>query len=313
MNKVRGLFRTAPGVSASGAAPSPTIAGFTEPTPATGEAMRGIGTGGGRPSSQLSLRKETPQGSGSGTPIKTSINVPRPPVTSRNSSTNTTTVLSQKPGPRPKSPLLSRQRHPSSLQVSTAGISAEQHTPSLLSPTSPAKSSSSSSSSSDSSSPVESRIIKRPPRFQSPGGDAEDDDSEPAFLPYRAGTSAGSSGATTTQDLGATLRGDPRVSKRPAPGTSSIVSEEKTDQSQSSDSSASFSTAMGQPKNRLPGPGPLSPRRTAELAGRSPRGRVAREGSDGTPSMGSSFSDLDGELSFWSDCELWEMRLTGDK
>lgn len=35
--------------------------------------------------------------------------------------------------------------------------------------------------------------------------------------------------------------------------------------------------------------GPLSPKRTAELAGKS---------SDGTPSMGSSFSDLDGELYF---------------
>ena len=37
----------------------------------------------------------------------------------------------------------------------------------------------------------------------------------------------------------------------------------------------------------------LSPRRRAELARLSPRAR--REGSDGTPSMGSSFSDLDGE------------------
>lgn len=42
------------------------------------------------------------------------------------------------------------------------------------------------------------------------------------------------------------------------------------------------------------GPGPLSPRRTAELAGKSPSGKASREGSDGTPSMGSSFSDLDG-------------------
>lgn len=45
-------------------------------------------------------------------------------------------------------------------------------------------------------------------------------------------------------------------------------------------------------RNRLAGP--LSPRRTAELAGRSPG--KGREGSDGTPSMGSSFSDLDGEF-----------------
>jgi hypothetical protein len=46
-------------------------------------------------------------------------------------------------------------------------------------------------------------------------------------------------------------------------------------------------------------PGPLSPRRTAELAGRSPGNQskgYSREGSDGTPSMGSSYSDLDGKL-----------------
>lgn len=53
---------------------------------------------------------------------------------------------------------------------------------------------------------------------------------------------------------------------------------------------------------KQPAAGPLSPRRTAELAGRSPglvreRSSRGREGSDGTPSMGSSFSDLDGE--FW--------------
>lgn len=41
--------------------------------------------------------------------------------------------------------------------------------------------------------------------------------------------------------------------------------------------------------------GALSPRRAAELSGASTRGRTnRREGSDGTPSMGSSFSDLDG-------------------
>lgn len=39
--------------------------------------------------------------------------------------------------------------------------------------------------------------------------------------------------------------------------------------------------------------GPLSPRRTAELAG---TGKGSGKGSDGTPSMGSSFSDLDGTL-----------------
>jgi hypothetical protein len=74
-------------------------------------------------------------------------------------------------------------------------------------------------------------------------------------------------------------------------------------QSQTSDSSASSAT----PATRRPEPlhgtqrqrptGPLSPRRTVELAGRSPglKGK-GRQDSDGTPSMGSSFSDLDGML-----------------
>ena len=38
----------------------------------------------------------------------------------------------------------------------------------------------------------------------------------------------------------------------------------------------------------------MSPRRTAELTGRSPG--KGREGSEGSPSMGSSFSDLDGKF-----------------
>jgi len=69
-----------------------------------------------------------------------------------------------------------------------------------------------------------------------------------------------------------------------------------TQVSQTSDSSASSAA----PRRRVDvtggngkKPGPLSPRRTAELAGRSPG--KGREGSEGSPSMGSSFSDLDGE------------------
>jgi hypothetical protein len=273
MKKVRGLLGMVPG----------------SVTPASGSGI-------GRPASQLSVRKDTPQGSIPGTPIKTSVNVLRPQQATRNSIMNT----SQKSGPRSQSPVLPRQRPLSGLQVSTPGISKEDHDP-LVRSASPARSSSSSSSSS-SESPVESRIIKRPPRYKSAfdKDDAEDEDSEPAFLPYRGtGASAGSSGATTTQDLGATLRGDPKTSRRQAPGTSSVVSEAKTEttnQSQTSDSSTSSSQVLrGQQFRYRQPPGPLSPRRTAELAGRSPRGRVTREGSDGTPSMGSSFSDLDGE------------------
>ena len=103
-------------------------------------------------------------------------------------------------------------------------------------------------------------------------------------------------------DPSATLRGDPRNigSRRPAHKKSMDAAL----QSATSDSSTS-STALAP---RRPEPlrgtqrqiltGPLSPRRTAELAGRSPglKGK-GRQDSDGTPSMGSSFSDLDGTVS----------------
>ncbi|KAJ8128437.1 hypothetical protein O1611_g5197 [Lasiodiplodia mahajangana] len=153
--------------------------------------------------------------------------------------------------------------------------------------------SSSAASSSSSSSPAQSRIIRRPPRFQSNEGtsfadaDDEDEDVELAFLPYQPHTGAVASGQ---HDLSATLRGNLRDSgKRSFKGSE----RDHTHHSQTSDSSASsVLVSRGTIDKRS---GPLSPRRTMELAGRSPGGRskgYSRD-SDGTPSMGSSFSDLD--------------------
>jgi hypothetical protein len=157
---------------------------------------------------------------------------------------------------------------------------------------------SSSSSSSDSEPPMQSRLLRRPPRFSANklgrSGDADEEDDNPAFMPF----AAPSSSQTPHHDPSATLRGDPRSigTRRPAHKKSM----DATLQSATSDSSTS-STA---PAPRRPEPlhgtqrqrlsGPLSPRRTAELAGRSPglKGK-GRQDSDGTPSMGSSFSDLD--------------------
>jgi hypothetical protein len=70
--------------------------------------------------------------------------------------------------------------------------------------------------------------------------------------------------------------------------------------SQTSDSSASSTAprrgeAVGKDGARIGGGrgiNPLSPKRTAQLSGRG------REGSEGSPSMGSSFSDLDGMFLF---------------
>lgn len=102
----------------------------------------------------------------------------------------------------------------------------------------------------------------------------------------------------THHDPSATLRGDPRsIGRR----TNSHRKSMEAVQSQTSDSSASSTAPVSRRPETLHSThrqrpaGPLSPRRTEELAGRSPgvKGK-GREGSDGTPSMGSSFSDLDG-------------------
>jgi len=147
---------------------------------------------------------------------------------------------------------------------------------------------------------MQSRLLRRPPRFSSnklgQSQDADEEDDEPAFMPFAAGPAD----TATHHDPSATLRGDPRnIGRRPAHKKSMDAAL----QSQTSDSSASSAT----PATRRPEPlhgtqrqrptGPLSPRRTVELAGRSPglKGK-GRQDSDGTPSMGSSFSDLDGML-----------------
>jgi hypothetical protein len=161
---------------------------------------------------------------------------------------------------------------------------------------------SSSSDSSSDSEPAQSRLLRRPPRFQSHKegrkADGDDDDEDaPAFLPFSI-----SGGPQSTQtDPSATLRDPMQINRRTTPKKSIEVIQ----QSQTSDSSASSTTQAIRPALKSPGHqqrplGPLSPRRTAELAGRSPIGRGkngGREGSDGTPSMGSSFSDLDGKCS----------------
>ncbi|KAK8929341.1 Autophagy-related protein 29 [Metarhizium anisopliae] len=153
--------------------------------------------------------------------------------------------------------------------------------------------SSSNESSDEESSPAQSRIIRRPPRFQQQEAaktypDDGDDELEPAFQPFQASDQPG-------QDLASTLKGDGRASGR---RNHKNPMREYLHQSQTSDDSSTGSpTAIPRPKSKESKiPGPLSPRRTAELAGRSPSGKgkaSSREGSDGTPSMGSSFSDLD--------------------
>lgn len=177
-------------------------------------------------------------------------------------------------------------------------------------------------SSDDSSSPAQSRIIRRPPRFQQQQhhdrdgvrssflDEMEEEEAEPAFLPFRAKAhadagDAGDNGSAQYTDPGATLRGDPRdfaanAARRLQNATGVDLTQGKgkgkekerilhrSGTSDSSASSAAFVSKRSVGDRRQPS-NPLSPRRTAELKGKG----YSREGSDGTPSMGSSFSDLD--------------------
>lgn len=148
--------------------------------------------------------------------------------------------------------------------------------------------SSSNESSDDESSPAQSRIIRRPPRLKQQNAaenyqDDGDEESEPAFQPYQA------SSDQKGQDLASTLKGHEGATWRT---THRSPTRDAVHQSQTSDDSSTGSSAAArQQKSREPKmPGLLSPRQNTELAGKSP----SQEGSEGTPSMGSSYSDLDG-------------------
>ncbi|KAL2020994.1 hypothetical protein VTK56DRAFT_7768 [Thermocarpiscus australiensis] len=301
---------------------------------ATAESRRRTSSGGGRAPSALSMRKETAtplrkneeEYGGAGTVgASTKSTLPMRPQSSRNSSANTAVLSQNQPGPRPVTAtarLSDPQRRRLSYLPTPSTQQQQQEEDTEVTPSSPAALTSSSSSSSSSESLVQSRIIRRPPRFQPKGptaaggggaldsggdGDGDDDDDpEPAFLPFKPQDPTQDTGSSG-QDLGATLRGDMRdLVGRRAP----LVAAADAHQSQTSDSSAGSAALVSRRPGTATGAGagverrvlagqrgPLSPRRTAELAGRGPassRGKGAsREGSDGTPSMGSSFSDLD--------------------
>ncbi|CZT06526.1 related to Autophagy-related protein 29 [Rhynchosporium agropyri] len=262
------------GVSKGSAAPSPVPWNNSES--GGGEGMRRTGSGGGGPrvASALSSRKDTPvpknESPTSGRPLA--------PPFSRTSSANTTITSRNLPpptSPRPQHAVLKRSLSPAP---------KPRHIPTsqTLSP--------SSSSSSESVPTHQSRLLRRPSRFSKksssgkPPSDLIEDseDEEPAFMPI------------LHQDPSATLRGDPRnISTRGKGPAHGSTSRKQVEQSQTSDSSASstpVSAAVDKAVRNERPVGPLSPRRTAELAGTR---KGSGKGSDGTPSMGSSFSDLD--------------------
>ncbi|KAI1734795.1 hypothetical protein F4680DRAFT_329915 [Xylaria scruposa] len=248
-----------------------------------------------RAPSSTSIRKDTPLPlNEQNTPTSSMRSTPRPTST-RNSSTKTAFFTTRNLVSGTKGtgkPGADAQRHRlASLPIAANDEDQDDQDDQVADSRDPGPaelSSVASSSSSSSSSPAQSRIIRRPPRFQGNDGpsfaddDDDDDDVEPAFLPYRP---------QAEHDLSATLRGNPRDS-----GKKSLKGSDRhrIHHSQTSDSSTSSAPMSRGANDRRPS-GPLSPRRTMESMGRSPGGKskgYSRD-SDGTPSMGSSFSDLD--------------------
>ncbi|KAI0522217.1 hypothetical protein F5B22DRAFT_593336 [Xylaria bambusicola] len=294
-SQVRAQMRKAAAAAKVSPAPSPQPqsleGGFSADPP------RYVGsTGQPRAPSSTSIRRDSPlPRNEQNTPSSSMRSTPRP-VPTRNSSTNTASYTTRNLGGGTKGSSKSGtdlQRRLTSLPITTNVDDQDDKEYQETDPNSPGPAESSSATSSSSSSPAQSRIIRRPPRCQgnegpSFAGDDDDEDEDPAFLPYRPQNSGATSGQS---DLGATLRGDTRDSgKRTVKGSG----RDHIHHSQTSDSSASSAPVSRSTHGRRIN-GPLSPRRTLELAGRSPGGKAKTysRDSDGTPSMGSSFSDLD--------------------
>ncbi|KAL3420365.1 hypothetical protein PVAG01_08864 [Phlyctema vagabunda] len=285
--QVRAQMRKVGASKGSNASPIP--GSITE---SGGEAMRRTGSGGPGPRvpSSLSTRKDSPI-------PKNETSIPTPsgramaPPFSRTSSGGTIHSRNLPPQNSPRLAQAILNRRSISPPPRTRTVEPQ--------PDSPSSPEESSSESSSDSGPAQSRLIRRPPRFTSQAHgqseDGDDDDDGSAFMPFAA---AGGD-SNTHHDPSETLREDPRDATRRIPTRKGT---DISHQSQTSDSS----TSSAAPVSRLPTTkdlpqrsrptGPLSPRRTAELAGRSSGGKgkgVGRHDSDGTPSMGSSFSDLD--------------------
>jgi len=289
-----------------GASNTPTPTPGSQPLTAGGVAMKRLGSGGAsRAPSQLSIRSRdspVPRTGDSGT------GTPRPgvPGISRTSSNNT--VTQSRAFLPPSSP---RQPHQSSFR--TANIAVPRKLDITNIPTAPEGDSkasspaeSSSSSSSEDENPLhKSNLFRRPnPRFQphrksalgtyiSEDVSGSDDEESPTFLP----SSKPTTGSSGRPDPGDTMRGVGKAQSRDPASYDSSPHNHPVD----TDPSVSKGKGKAKPPNlseasSTHSAGPAGGRfaHRADLARISPRKQSRHDGSDGTPSMGSSFSDLDG-------------------
>ena len=233
------------------------------------------------------------------------------PLLSRNPSTNTVTQ-SRVHGSSPRQGSLRAFRGSSGSQrrppppVQNIESSQEGDNESALSH----DGASESESEEDRSALARSKVTRRPPLGKKQttaggesDGDAEDDDDESSgegYLPFAAASKP------AKDDPAATLKGSPkRQNATPYNTGTSSKSKTKAPPPESSESSASSAqpppSSTESPASRTDTAstkaprGPLSPKQRAQLEKLSPRYKK-HSGSEGSPSMGSSFSDLD-ELS----------------
>ncbi|KAI9808593.1 MAG: hypothetical protein M1825_003743 [Sarcosagium campestre] len=316
LSQVRAQIRKV-GSSAISGSPSPlpgSVLGSTNPS---AQPMRRAGSGGGgaRAPSVLSVRsRDSPALRGDGSVPSTPTWHTAQPM-SRTTSANTATQSRPLTSDSPRRPTTTSRRtsylQPVKTENKAQTLVLEGPTQAIKSPSSPSlrQDSSSSSSSSDSEGPTTRRgqAFRRPPSFlkqvtgrpragEDEDGDEEEDDEEaPAFLPF--------SDATATTAPAQMQNRPPADSVQPKPRRTRPIYPSANDGNDSGNrmkpppSSASSASSQTPAQSEVVSGSrdvPLSPRRTAELSGRSPRRKgKAREGSDGTPSMGSSFSDLD--------------------
>ncbi|KAK4555423.1 hypothetical protein LTR86_007720 [Recurvomyces mirabilis] len=139
-------------------------------------------------------------------------------------------------------------------------------------------------------------------------GEDDEDEDEGGYLPFAAASKATPRGNSTLPNQERQATGTTAASATRSAGTNPRQPPDSPTTSSTTSSSAAAACAPASttssdsqtiPPTRPPGP--LSPRHRAQIANAnfSPTSRSSgrREGSEGSPSMGSSFSDLDGDAS----------------
>lgn len=271
--------------------------------------MQRLGSAGSRASrapSSLSIRqRDSPVPR---TDSNTPASAPPAPPLSRTPSTNTITQSRAYAQPGTIRTQPARPSRPSftSPRTTAPKFSVDQsqtESTELGSPSVAASSSSDSSSSeSDLENPVHrSQLFKRPPRFQKQRGrelstydedaeeDGDGDQSGEALLPFAQGLKDGPADSGTTREHSSDAPDNEGHGHPKSTGKQRFNKNPRTYDA----SSSLASSASDAPRPSTAGPGPISPRHRSELARLSPRGKGRKDGSDGTPSMGSSFSDID--------------------